>query len=218
MDRHVRTGARLPFLAAATAAILMMMMTSIVSAQSALSTIQGTVKDESGAPVPGVTITVTSPALQVPQTTAVSEADGNYRIGELPAGTYKVTFELPGFKTVVLNEFRLGIGFVARADATMAVGQLEETVTVTGASPVVDLTTTTTSVNLTRDTLDAVPIGQGLQQLFAMTPGVTTDRVDVGDSAMGFRASTTNYGSNSNSKIQIDGVDISDGSSTGIYM
>ena len=129
MDRHMRAGVR--FSAAATAAILM--MTSIAWAQSALSTIQGTVKDESGAAVPGVTITVTSPALQVPQTTAVSEADGNYRIGELPAGTYKVTFELPGFKTVVLNDFRLGIGFVARADATMAVGQLEETVTVTGS-------------------------------------------------------------------------------------
>jgi hypothetical protein len=212
----MRKRLRLPFLTIATAAGVL--ITSIGWAQSALSTIQGTVKDESAAAVPGVTITLTSPALQLPQLTTVSEADGNYRIGELPAGTYKITFELPGFKTVVMNEFRLGIGFVARADATMALGQLEETVTVTGASPVVDLTTTTTSVNLTRETLDSVPIGQGLQQLFAMTPGVTTDRVDVGDSAMGFRASTTNYGSNSNSKIQIDGIDISDGSSTGIYM
>jgi len=188
------------------------------SAQSSLSTIQGSVKDESGAAVPGVTITLTSPALQVPQIVAVSEADGNYRIGELPAGTYKITFELTGFKTVVLSEFRLGIGFVARADASMIVGGLEETVTVTGASPVVDLSTTTTSVNLTRETLDSIPSGRGLQQLFAMTPGVTTNQVDVGDSAMGVRASTTNYGFNANNKIQIDGIDISDGTSSGIYM
>ena len=168
------------------AVVLMLLVVNVwsASAQSSLSTIQGSVKDESGAAVPGVTITLTSPALQVPQIVAVSEADGNYRIGELPAGTYKITFELTGFKTVVLSEFRLGIGFVARADASMIVGGLEETVTVTGASPVVDLSTTTTSVNLTRETLDSLPSGRGLQQLFAMTPGVTTNQVDVGDSAM----------------------------------
>ena len=76
----------------------------------------------------------------------------------------------------------------------MGVGGLEESVTVTGASPVVDLTTTTTTVNLTRETLDSVPVGRGLQQLFAMTPGVTTNRVDVGDSWMGVRAASSNYG------------------------
>jgi hypothetical protein len=189
-----------------------------VSAQSALSTIHGTVKDESGAAMPGVGVTLTSPALQVRQLTVISETDGSYRFGELPEGTYRIAFELTGFKPYIQNDFRLAIAFVARVDATMAVGGLEETVTVTGASPVVDLTTTTTAVNLTRATLDSVPMGQGLQQLFAMTPGVTTNQIDVGDSAMGVRATTTNYGFNANSKIQIDGIDISDGNSTGIYM
>jgi hypothetical protein len=220
MDRLIPIGARWrgTLFSAAVAIALVLIATLPVWAQSSLSTIHGTVKDESAAAMPGVTVTITSPALQVPQLTAVSDADGSYRIGELPAGTYKLTFELSGFKSVVLDDFRLPIGFVALADATMAVGRLEETVTVTGASPVVDLTTTTTAVNLTRTVLDAVPTGQGLQQLFAMTPGVTTNQVDVGDSAMGVRASTTNYGFNANNKIQIDGIDISDGTSTGIYM
>ena len=167
-------------------------------AQSANSTIHGTVKDESGAAMPGVTVTLASPALQVGQIVVVSEADGNYRFGELPAGTYSLTFELAGFKRYALNEYRLPIAFVARVDATLAVGGLEESITVSGTSPVVDLTSTTTSVNLTQETLESVPIGRGLQQLFAMTPGVTTNRVDVGDSWMGVRAATESSGQTAN--------------------
>ena len=111
--------------------------------------------------MPGVTVTITSPSLQVGQIVMVSEADGNYRVGELPAGLYRIAFELAGFKSYVLADFRLTIGFVARVDATMGVGGLEESITVTGASPVVDMTSTTTSVNLTQETLESVPWGAG---------------------------------------------------------
>jgi len=203
---------------AVSTALALVLMTAPGLAQSARSSIHGTVKDESGAAMPGVTVTLSSPSLQVGQLVAISEADGNYRVGELPAGLYRIAFELPGFKSYVLSDFRLTIGFVARVDATMAVGGLEESITVTGASPVVDMTSTTTSVNLTQETLESVPIGRGLQQLFAMTPGVTTNRVDVGDSWMGVRASTESYGQTANAKIQIDGIDIADGTSTGVYM
>jgi hypothetical protein len=214
---RIRTRSYAALLAVSVFAALI--LTSVAGwAQSAGSTIHGTVKDESGAAMPGVTVTLSSPALQVGQIVVVSEADGNYRVGELPTGLYRIAFELPGFKAYVLSDFRLTIGFVARVDATMAVGGLEETITVTGASPVVDMTSTTTSVNLTQETLESVPIGRGLQQLFAMTPGVTTNRVDVGDSWMGVRASTESYGQTANSKIQIDGIDIADGTSTGVYM
>ncbi len=199
-------------------AVVLILSSAPAFAQSALSTIHGTVKDEQGAAMPGVTVTISSPTLQVGQIVAVSEADGNYRVGELPAGLYRIAFELAGFKAYVLTDFRLTIGFVARVDATMAVGGLEESITVTGASPVVDMTSTTTSVNLTQETLEAVPIGRGLQQLFAMTPGVTTNRVDVGDSWMGVRAAAENYGQSANVKIQLDGIDIADGTSSGVYM
>src|SRR5262245_51461487 len=186
-------------------------------AQNAGSTIHGTVKDESGAAVPGVTVTIESPELQVGKMTMVSEGDGGYRFGDLPSGTYKITFERPGFKTVVQNDFKLAIGFVSRVDATMAVGGLEETITVSGASPVVDLTTTTTSTNLTRQVLDSVPVGQGLLNLYAMTPGLTTQQIDVGDSLVGKRTASENYGPAFNSTIRIDGIDIADGTNSGVY-
>ena len=220
MDRQIVGIARwrARFFSISLAATLLLWMSAPGLAQSAGSTIHGTVTDESGAAVPGVTVTLTSPALQVPQMVAVSEADGSYRFVELPAGLYRITYELAGFKTFIIDEYRLAVGFVARADARMAVGGLEESVTVTGASPVVDMTSTTTSVNLTKETLESTPIGRGLQQLFAMTPGVTTNRVDVGDSWMGVRASASNYGLSGTAKIQVDGIDIADGNSSGIYM
>src|SRR5262245_36942697 len=186
-------------------------------AQNAGSTIHGTVKDESGGAMPGVNVTIESSELQVGKLSAVTEADGTYRLGDLPAGTYKITFDLAGFKTVVQSDFKLAIGFVARVDATLAVGGLEETVTVSGASPVVDLTTTTTSTNLTRQTLDSVPVGQGLLNLYAMTPGLTTQQIDVGDSLVGKRTASENYGPAFNSTIRIDGIDIADGTNSGVY-
>src|SRR6185436_19452186 len=160
-----------------------------------LGTIHGTVSDESNAALPGVAVTLTSPALQVASQTATTAADGTYRFGDLPVGTYKISFELAGFKTFVRDELRLPVGFIARVDATMAIGGLEETITVSGQSPVVDLTTTTTSVNITRDTLETVPAGHGYQHLFAMTPGITTGGApDVGDSSLASRNPIQSYG------------------------
>ncbi|MEO5739091.1 MAG: carboxypeptidase-like regulatory domain-containing protein, partial [Vicinamibacterales bacterium] len=126
MDRQTRDCKRwYATLFAVSVVLALVLMTAPGRAQSALSTIHGTVKDESGAAMPGVTVTLSSPALQVGQLVAVSEADGNYRVGELPAGLYRIAFELPGFKSYVLGDFRLTIGFVARVDATMGVGGVE---------------------------------------------------------------------------------------------
>ena len=183
-----------------------------------LSTIHGTVTDESGAALPGVTVTITSPALQVGQASKPAEPDGTYRFGDLPVGTYKIAFELTGFKTFVRDEVRLPVGFVARIDATLAIGGIEETVTVSGLSPVVDQTTTTTSVNLTRDTLEMVPSGRGYQHLFAMMPGVTTaGSPDIGDSALASRSAIQSYGASATSKIEVEGINISVGESSPVY-
>ena len=183
-----------------------------------LGTIHGTVTDESGATLPGVTATLTSPAVQVGRQTTVTQPDGTYRFSDLPVGTYKVTFELSGFKTFVRDELRIPVGFVARIDVTMVIGGLEESVTVSGASPVVDLTTTTTSVNITHDTLEAVPTGRGYQHLFAMTPGVTTSGApDVGDSSMASRNDIQNYGVTATAKMEVEGMNISVGPSSGVY-
>src|SRR5262245_29001222 len=96
------------------------------SAQSA--SLVGKVTDESGAAVPGVTVTATSPSLQVPQITTVTGPEGDYKILELPPGTYKITFELAGFQTVARTDVHLTVGLAGRVDGVMKVGGLEETV------------------------------------------------------------------------------------------
>jgi len=185
---------------------------------ASLSTIHGTVSDASGAALPGATVTISSPALQVGQMSKVSEPDGTYRFGDLPVGTYKVAFELAGFKGFVREDVRLPVGFVARIDAALAIGGIEETITVSGQSPVVDQTSTTTSVNISLDTLESVPVGRGYQFLFAMTPGVTTaGGPDVGDSALASRSNIQSYGGGGNSTISVEGINISSGESSAVY-
>src|SRR5438093_9769625 len=103
------------------AAILLCGVSGARAQTGALGTIHGTVTDESAAALPGVTITITSTALQVGKQTKVTEQDGTYRFGDLPVGTYKVAFELQGFKTFIRDAVRLPVGFVARIDATLAV-------------------------------------------------------------------------------------------------
>src|SRR5215467_7815136 len=90
-------------------------------AQGAASSgvISGVIADESGAALPGVTATLTSPALQVRQVVVVSDASGMYRFGELPVGTYKVTYELQGFTSFIRDDLRLPVGFSARVDVVM---------------------------------------------------------------------------------------------------
>src|SRR5438045_1793077 len=140
-------------------------------AQSVASgTIHGTVKDETGGSLPGVTATLTSPSLQVPQLTTVADGHREHRFPDLPAGTYRLKFELSGFASVVREDLRLTVGFVARVDATMKVGAIEESVTVSGQSPVVDVSSTSASVAFTKEVLDTVPRGRDLQNIFAMAP------------------------------------------------
>jgi len=109
---------------------------------STLGAIEGTVSDETGAALPGVTLTLTSPALQLPQLNAASDVQGRYRFGDLRIGVYKVTAELQGFQGIIRENIELTVGFVARIDLILKVGSLQESVTVSGASPVVDVTTT----------------------------------------------------------------------------
>src|SRR5262249_56899175 len=98
----------------------------------ASGTIEGAIKDESNSVLPGVTVTITSPQLQVGQLSQVSDAAGNYRFVDLPAGTYRLKAELTGFSAYVRDDLRLTVGFNARIDVTMKLGAMEESVTVSG--------------------------------------------------------------------------------------
>jgi Carboxypeptidase regulatory-like domain/TonB dependent receptor len=188
---------------------------STAAAQSTSSgTIHGTVKDETGGALPGVTVTISSPALQVPAATAVTGVDGDYRFVDLPAGTYRATFELPGFATLIRDGLLLTVGFVARVDAELKVGAVEEAVTVSGQSPVVDVTSTSASVAFTRETLEAVPRGRDIQNVLAMAPGVTQATPDVGGSTLANRQNISSYGLNAQPRILVEGMAISMGADT----
>ena len=151
------------------------------SAQQGASII-GTVTDDTGGAMPGVTITATSPSLQVPSVTAVTDERGEYRITPLPIGLYSLDYELSGFSTVKRDAVRLTVGFTARIDVALKVGGLEESITVSGAAPVVDVSSGSTATTFTRETLEVTPTSRnGLIGLMAQAPGVRTN-ADVGGS------------------------------------
>jgi hypothetical protein len=163
--------------------LLLLLIPWPAGAQQAAGII-GQVTDESGAVLPGVTVTTTSPALQVPSVVAVSDERGEYRLTPLPIGTYTIEYTLSGFQTVRREGVRLGVGFTARVDVGLKVGALQETITVSGAAPVVDTTSTTAVTQFTRETLEALPTSRnGIVSILAQAPGVRGLR-DVGGSTL----------------------------------
>jgi carboxypeptidase family protein len=181
-------------------------------AQSVASgTIEGTVKDESNSVLPGVTVTLSSPQLQVGQLVQV--------FVDLPAGTYRLRAELTGFSTAVRDDLRLTVGFNARVDLTLKLGAVEEAITVSGQSPVVDVTSTAASVAFTKEVLDSIPRGRDMQNIFAMAPGVTQAIADVGGSTMAQRQNLSSYGVLSQPKLQVEGMNVTMGAdqNTAIY-
>jgi len=192
------------------------------SAQGAAASgvISGTITDESGAALPGVTATLTSPALQVRQVVVVSDAQGTYRFGELPVGTYRVSYELQGFTSFIRDELRLPIGFAARVDAVLKVGTVAETVTVSGQAPVIDVTSTSTAVSFTKETLNEIPRGQDLSMIYSMAPGVTlAGTPDVGGSNMANRQNISAGGVALQPRLLFEGMNIvlSDDQNSGVY-
>src|SRR5437667_7507663 len=120
-------------------AVMLLWSLMLPSAAHAQGSITGVIKDASGAVMPGVTVEVSSPALIEKTRTAVSDGRGQYRIVDLRPGVYRVTFTLPGFTTVRREGIELTVGFTAAVNAELRVGNVSETVTVQGATPVVDI-------------------------------------------------------------------------------
>ncbi len=168
--------------------------------------ISGVVTDNTGAVLPGVTITVTGPALQVPSVTDVANERGEYRLSPLPIGVYTVLFELPGFQNVRRENVRLAVGFTARVDVEMNVGAVSETITVSGASPLVDTSNTATSTELTREQLEVLPTSRdGFHAFMNQVAGVRTN-LDVGSSGLGDTVVFKFYGQVGSPWQMVEGV------------
>jgi len=135
------------------------------------TTISGTVRDEQGGILPGVTVEASSPALIEKVRTAVSDNDGKYSIVSLRPGVYTVTFTLTGFGTVRRDGIELTSDFTAVVNGEMKVGTLEETIIVSGESPIVDTQAITQRHVMTREMLDVLPTGRNIQAVGIMIPG-----------------------------------------------
>ncbi|MGE3548220.1 MAG: carboxypeptidase regulatory-like domain-containing protein, partial [Kofleriaceae bacterium] len=148
-------------------------MASVVSGQQTAG-ISGVVRDTSGAVLPGVTVEATSPALLEKVRSAVSDGEGRYTIIEIPPGTYTVTFTLTGFGAFTREGIALPSGFTATVDATMRVGSLEESITVSGAAPLVDTQNVRKQIVASADLLSALPTSsKQIYTLVTLTPGYT---------------------------------------------
>jgi hypothetical protein len=145
------------------------------------SSIAGTVTDTTGAVMPGVTVEAASPSLIEGTRSAVSDGGGRYAIVELRPGTYTVTFTLPGFSTVRREGIELAPAFSANVSVQLRVGSLEETITVSGSAPVVDVQSTLQQRLVPKDVIDAIPTGKSWSQLGVLMVGVTSI-VDIGGS------------------------------------
>jgi hypothetical protein len=144
-------------------------------------------KDASGAVLPGVTVEASSPALIEKVRSAATDAAGQFRVIELRPGIYTVTFSLPGFATVRREGIELTTGFTATLNVELGVGDLAETIVVSGVSPIVDVQNVAQQRVMTRDVIDTIPTGKVFANLAALVPGTQVGGLgreqDVGGSA-----------------------------------
>jgi hypothetical protein len=189
--------------------------TTPARAQIQTGEITGKVTDNSGAILPGATVTLTGASLIQPLTTTTSAA-GTYQFPRLPIGTFTVRFELTGFKTVIREDVRVTIGFTAQVDQGLEISTVEETVTVSGETPVVDTRSTTMRTSFDLESLQNLPSARDPWVMLERTPSITMDRINVGGSQSGQQSGYVSRGSGTgNNKWSLDGVDITDMSATG---
>ena len=188
------------------------------SAQATSGGIAGVAKDATGAVLPGVTVEAASPALIEKVRVVVTDAEGQYKIVDLRPGTYAVTFTLPGFSTYKRDGLELTTGFTATANAEMKVGSLEETITVTGASPVVDVQNVNRREVLVREVLDTLPTGKTIQGYASLSFAavVPPNAQDVGGNTGEFATGMGVHGGRPGElKLQLDGMNFNQASGTG---
>ncbi|MBI4476942.1 MAG: TonB-dependent receptor [Acidobacteria bacterium] len=191
---------------------LVVLSGALASAQDFRGRVNGVVTDNTGAVLPGVTVTATSPALIQPQV-QVTGGDGAYRFLALPPGLYTLAFELPGFTTLRREDIRVVINQTLTVDAQLQVATLQETVTVTGESPVVDTTTTTMGTNFTKELLTEIPNARDIWAAMAQAPGMQMTSYDVGGSHTGTQTGYRTYGFDDQNQTKLEGIDTTEGTS-----
>ncbi len=188
--------------------ILVLFLAAPAFSQIQTGTITGRAVDGSGALIPGVEVSITSPAMIGGARSAPTDELGAYRFSVLPPGTYRVSFALPGFKTLNIEGVNVAAGATMTIVGTMEVASVAEEVTVTSQAPQIDLEAATVGVNWGMDNLDKLPYGKGIRGLSQMIPGIYTPYYDVGGNTLA--GSTTvsgrTYGRTGNELMQFEGA------------
>src|SRR5689334_11872217 len=190
-----------------SAGMTVLLMLFLPAAAAAQAAITGVVKDASGAVLPGVTVEAASPVLIEKVRSVVSDATGQYRIVDLRPGTYSVTFTLPGFSTVKREGIELSGTFVATVNGDLKVGALEETITVTGETPIVDVQSAKVQQTVSKDILAAIPTSRNTNGLQALIPGMSNSGDSGGLTAsLEGNAGTIHGGRGNDSRTYTDGI------------
>jgi hypothetical protein len=191
---------------------LLLVVTHVASAQGAIT---GVVKDVSGGVLPGVTVEASSPVLIERVRSVTTDDTGQYRIVDLRPGAYSVTFTLPGFKSVKRDGIQLTGTFVATVSADLSPGGLDETITVTGQSPIVDVQSVRVQQTMSDEIIAAIPSSRNAAGLQSLIPGLNVTQAGVavggGDSGgitggMGGLAGTIHGGNTYGSRTKTDGL------------
>lgn len=169
--------------------------------------LSGVVRDAQGGVLPGVAVTVTGDALGGTSRSAVSADTGVYSLTGLPPGTYEVVFDLSGFAPQRRDGVLVQVARTTRLDVELGVGTLTETVTVSGQTPVVDVSSTVTQTNITKELYEALPTGRNPWVMAGLVPGVVTGRLDVGGTEGMQQYNLEAFGSaDSQKSFSIDGL------------
>ncbi len=191
-------------------AALWLVVAATATAQISQGRMVGTVTDAQGGVLPGVTVTAKSPALIGVQT-AVTEPNGQYRFPSLPSGSYTLTFELQGFQTFSREGIMVALGATVSIDAQLQVATLQESVTVRGESPVVDMQSTKVGTDFTTDKLVGVPTATDIWAVLGQASGVRMNGFDVGGSHKSQQSNYESFGIRSQNRVMSEGIDTTEG-------
>ena len=199
----------------------LLLIPSLAIAQS--SGIGGTVTDATGGVLPGVTVEARSPDVIEEVRTAITDGSGQYAVAGLESGTYSITYSLPGFGTVIRDEIELNTGFTANINIQLSVGDIEESVTVSGATPVVDIQNVEQRQVMDREVIDSIPTGKSITGYGLLVPGMvgaeswgTPLAQDSGGMSVQSRQRMSIHGGNhEDQQLEVNGLDVGDAFSQG---
>lgn len=197
----------------AAVAALLLALAAPVFGQVQGGTVAGTIRDEQGAVLPGVEVTLAGPAERL---SFVTGSDGQFRFLNVAPGTYTVTAALAGFATVVREDIRVVVGQTVDLPIGLRVAALQESVTVTGESPIIDTRKLGTATNFTQDELAKIPNSRDPWALLRTVPGIVVDRINIAGNETGQQSNYSGKGTlGRESTWTMDGVVITDMAATG---